>query len=205
MGTQLSLLGSDPDLGMGIVSPGPRGSCPDRPLERTAEISLCLKYRYRLSRRWGKGSAALFVMLNPSTGDDTKDDPTISRCIAFARTWGHQALEIVNLCAFRSSHPDALYDVVDPVGPNNNAIIRETAEAVSRGRGKIIAAWGASVRFDEFAPPQLFGRDAYVLEILRKHGPVWCLGRTASGAPKHPLARGKHRVPDDFQPEPFEP
>jgi hypothetical protein len=196
MGNQLSLLDTKPPEPTAIPLETPK-------VRRSAEMSLCLKYRYRLSRCWGSGSAALFVMCNPSSGDDQQDDPTILRCIAFATAWGHGSLEIVNLFAFRSPHPDALYDVVDPIGPNNDTIIREAAKDVVRGGGRLVAAWGASVRFDDLTEAAYRGRDRKVLEILKKYGPIWCLGKTATGAPKHPLARGKHRVPDDFQLEAY--
>ena len=74
-------------------------------MERGARLSPCRTYRYALWRRWGEGPPAMFIGLNPSTADETADDPTIRRCIAFARSWGHGALCMANLFAYRATQP----------------------------------------------------------------------------------------------------
>lgn len=163
-------------------------------MKRSAELSSDGLYRYVLVRRWGhEGGFATFVMLNPSTADATKDDPTILRCIAFAASWGFSALHVVNLYAFRSTDPKGLWTVPDPVGPDNNAhIIGHAAVAKTQGM-PVIAAWGNNAKQDRV--------DAVLsmpaMDVLQ------CLGKTKSGAPKHPLARGHHRVPEDFVPVPY--
>ena len=79
-------------------------------VESSATFSHCRKYRYTLWRNWaglmptGKGYA-MFVGLNPSTADETNDDPTIRRCIAFAKAWGYDALCMTNIFAFRATNP----------------------------------------------------------------------------------------------------
>ena len=134
-------------------------------------------YRYRLWRRWGSGAPAVFVLLNPSTADATEDDPTIRRCMGFARRWGWEAVEVVNLFALRSRDPGALRAVADPVGPRNDAHLR----AAARGAGTIVAGWGAA------------GRPVPARALAVLAGPLgppcalYALGRTASGAPRHPL------------------
>jgi len=70
-----------------------------------AEISDCQRYRYALWRRWADGPAVLFVMLNPSTADARSDDPTIRRCIGFARSWDYAAVLVANLFALRTPTP----------------------------------------------------------------------------------------------------
>mgnify|MGYP001599210789 CR=1 FL=1 len=58
---------------------------------------------------------------------------------------------------------------------------------------KVIVAWGNDGALD--------GRDRKVLAMLRCFGVrVHHLGLTKSGYPKHPLARGKHRIPGDTTP-----
>lgn len=84
------------------------------------------QYRCQLERTWGFGDAVTFVMLNPSTADARKDDPTIRRCLSYARSWGYDGIRVVNLYALRSSDPKMLKTVADPVGPENDAWIART-------------------------------------------------------------------------------
>lgn len=142
-------------------------------MERDAVISTCGRYRYLLRRAWDHGKPrALFVMLNPSTADAEVDDATIRSCIRLAKGWGFGSFEVVNLFAWRSTDPDALASVSDPHGPDN---LRVTEAAMHRC-DIIICAWGA-----------------HGMAANRKfHKPVerpalYCLGKTKSGAPKHPL------------------
>lgn len=142
--------------------------------ESGAVISPCALYRYRLWRQWADGPTCVFVMLNPSTADADHDDPTIRRCIGFARREGCGRLEVVNLFAFRATSPAAMKAASDPVGPDNDFRIRE---ATNRPSPLVIAAWGSHGNFR--------GRSA---EVLARFGGDWaCLGRTSAGEPKHPL------------------
>lgn len=125
-------------------------------------------------------TTCVFVGLNPSTADETQDDPTIRRCMRFARDWGYTRLKMVNLFAFRATDPSDLFaaahDGVDVVGPEN-------AHALSLafgGSDLIVAAWGAPApltveRVGRFAQNEGYG------------WPFYALGLTASGAPRHPL------------------
>jgi hypothetical protein len=153
-----------------------------------AVISDCGKYRYTLEREWMTGTGTcLFVMLNPSTADASEDDPTIRRCVKFAQRWGYQRLTVGNIFNFRSPYPRALLEVDDPLGPEAGYWMRCLLEAADLK----VAAWGASPLARERAG-DLMAVNSFV-----------CRGTTADGSPKHPLARGKHRVPDDFEPVPF--
>lgn len=130
-------------------------------------------YRYSLVRSWESSLPRIcFVMLNPSTADAERDDPTIRRCMGFARAWGYGSLEVVNLYAFRATHPTVLFRATDPIGPENDVYIRETAgQAV-----QVVVAWGNhGARYQ---------RASDVLPLLRS---PHCLGRTAIGQPCHPL------------------
>lgn len=144
---------------------------------RTATVSTCGTFRYRLGRRWADGGKPLvFIMLNPSTADAQQDDATIRRCRHFALTHGFSALEVVNLYAFRATKPVDLKRASYPVGPDND----EHIAAAVRGAGSVCVAWGANAR--ELERPQV------VLPLIRRLGaePV-CLRITRSGYPQHPL------------------
>ena len=132
------------------------------------------RYRYRLARRWGAGPCIAFVMLNPSAADAAKDDPTVRRCLGFARRWGFGALEVVNLFAYRAADPRELARERNPVGPEND---RSVARALRRAR-LIVLAWGAS---------RLARRRAGAVIALVGDRPAYCLGRTKTGMPRHPL------------------
>jgi hypothetical protein len=148
----------------------------------SATFSLDRAYRYMLTRRWGPGPVLTWIMLNPSTADALKDDPTIRACIKFARRDGYGGIVVVNLFALRSPHPGVLAAHTSPVGPLNNAVISAVC-----GR-EAAAAWGAG--------GSLLGRDKAVAGMLAGTD-LRCLGLTKDGFPKHPLARGRSRIPDD--------
>lgn len=143
----------------------------------TAIISDCGKFRYRLGRRWAEGGKALvFVMLNPSTADAEQDDATIRRCIRFAKAHDYNALEVVNLYAYRATKPADLRKAGYPVGTENDRHIAEVAGAA----GAVCVAWGVNVAGLE--------RPQIVLPMLYRLGPpVMCLQITRSGYPSHPL------------------
>jgi hypothetical protein len=94
-------------------------------LESSAVFSTCRRYRYVLRRIWDRSTPpAMFVGLNPSTADEVKDDPTVRRCIGYAKRWGFGGLIMTNIFAFRSTDPNALVELDDPVGPRNDAWLR---------------------------------------------------------------------------------
>jgi hypothetical protein len=121
-------------------------------------------------------------MLNPSTADAEVDDPTIRRCMGFARSWRLGSVWVVNLFAFRATSPDDMKRVVNPVGPYNDDAISDLAEYVAPYgmHARVICAWGAHGGFQN--------RDTRVHQLLLKakvHPE--CLGTTLQGAPRHPL------------------
>lgn len=141
-----------------------------------AVMSACGLYRYRLWRDLGPGGAGtvLFVLLNPSTADSEQDDPTVRRCVGFAKSWGFARAELVNLFAFRSTSPNALATAVDPVGPENDFHLQDAARAAHR----VVAAWGAHGTLD--------GRGDVVRGMLAPFQPL-TFGLTKNGQPRHPL------------------
>lgn len=147
-------------------------------IEKAAIISPCGKYRYRLQRQWSGGALLPFVMLNPSTADADIDDPTIRRCMGFARREGAAGIEVVNLFAFRATKPSIMLAAEDPVGPENERAMYELALAAKCGDVPIICAWGANAGD---AGPR-------AIEYLKGQGATLrCLGKTAGGHPRHPL------------------
>lgn len=145
-------------------------------MESAAIISECGTYRYSLTRKWGPGKTLVFVMLNPSTADASVDDPTIRRCIGFAKNYGYDAIEVVNVFALRATDPKELYSHLDPIGPENDKYIVKATEGVDN---TTILAWGTHM--DNFD-----GRVSRILVLLGTK-PVFCLGTTKSGQPRHPL------------------
>ncbi len=131
-------------------------------------------YRYLLWRRWADADGVLFVMLNPSTADARDDDPTIRRCLGFARAWGFGGVEVVNLFAWRATSPRDLRRAAAPIGPRNDQVIAEAAARVQA----VIVAWGVHGAHRD--------RDRQVAAVLEARRPR-CLGATAAGAPRHPL------------------
>lgn len=133
-------------------------------------------YRYELARTWGDGPPAGFIMLNPSTADADVDDPTIRRCIGFARRLNCDGLLVANLFGLRATDPRELAEHPDPVGHLNDAHIgRLIVEA-----DVVIVAWGAH--------PNTSRRVAAVVELAEAAGRVLhCLGKTKAGSPRHPL------------------
>lgn len=147
-----------------------------------AIFSPCMRYRYSLRRRWANGPRLGFMMLNPSTADAFQDDPTVRKCIGFAKRLNFGAIEVLNLWAIRSTDPAGVLAVDDPIGADNNRLIRESKER----NLETIAAWGAHATgmLKRIGPARI--RD--VLAILRATPHlVSCLGRSADGSPRHPL------------------
>jgi hypothetical protein len=142
-------------------------------------------YRYSLWRTWNEHAPRVgFVMLNPSRADAQVDDPTIRRCIGFARSWGFGGLDVVNLFAYRTTHPQELSQVEHPIGEETDAYLIGLGDRVDR----IILAWGNWGSWQ--------GRDRQALTLLTSTKPnLHCLGMTKLGQPKHPLYLKKTLVP----------
>lgn len=139
-------------------------------------------YRYLLIRQWDyfsktKGLVA-FVGLNPSTATETEDDPTVRRCVNFARDWGYGGMAMLNVFAFRATDPRVMKRHPEPVGPDNDEWIQKwTAPEVA---DLVVACWG--VHGDHL----LRGRQvAYALKADRSRLRVF--GLTKDSHPKHPL------------------
>lgn len=150
---------------------------------KRANFSRCKTYRYSLTREWGSGGTLLVVGLNPSIADARIDDPTVRRCMGFAKSWGFSNLIMANLFAYRSTDPNLLAEVDDPVGPMNNRSLKKLVERADL----LLAAWGTR--------GGMLCRDEQVLSWLPR---PYCLGTTTAGFPRHPLY-----VHGDTRPVPF--
>jgi hypothetical protein len=138
-------------------------------------------YRWTLHRVFGSGECLRFIMLNPSTADALKDDPTIVKCLGFATRLGFGSIDVVNLFPFRATKPTVMWaaqkDGVDIGGGVQGK--RHLQAALRAPNGLTIAAWGANVRNDH---PR-------VRWLMEQEGAdrLHCLSRTKRGEPCHPL------------------
>ena len=151
-------------------------------MKQEAVISKCSKYRYSLSREWNKDKKkVLFIMLNPSKADDKIDDPTVKRCICFAKNWGFGGLMIGNLFAYRTTYPKELFKTKNPIGKDNLKFLKK----MIKSSNLTICAWGNK----QGLPPKYLREltDLYYLKILSD-------GKT----PGHPL-----RLKKDIKPQKF--
>lgn len=150
-----------------------------------ALFSDCRIYRYALWRKWGSSGNgyAMFIGLNPSTADETHDDPTIKRCIAFADSWGYAGMYMTNLFAFRATDPKIMRKMYTPIGPDND----EHLQRLAKDAGVIVAAWGAHGTH--------MGRDQKVRALIPN---LHYLHITKGGHPGHPLY-----LPGELRPVPL--
>lgn len=140
-----------------------------------ALYSDCLRYRYALTRIWAPdGPRLLYVMLNPSTATEAQNDPTIARCEARARRLGYGGFRACNLFALRETDPRAMRRAPDPEGPQNAAVLRDSAAWAD----DVLCAWGVHGAHR--------GQGAAVRAALGGHR-LMVLGLTKAGHPRHPL------------------
>lgn len=142
-------------------------------LIRSADFSPCRMYRYTLWRHWSQGPCLMVIGLNPSTADETQDDPTIRRCIRFAKDWGFHGLLMTNLFAFRATDPEVMKAHAHPIGTENDYHLKECSRCVRM----VLAAWGVHGTHQ--------GRAEQVVKLLGRD--IHCLGWTKDGHPRHPL------------------
>lgn len=146
-------------------------------MKNDAEFSECRKYRYALWRTWDDAKPyAMFIGLNPSTADEVNDDPTITRCINYAKEWGYGGLCMTNLFAYRATEPNEMMLVAEPIGLENDDWLKKLA----KDAGVIVAAWGNNGAY--------LGRSSEILAVLPN---LKCLKKNQTGEPAHPLYQSK--------------
>ena len=162
------------------------GSPPLRDDRSDAVLSPDREYRYRLSRTWDAEKETLgFIMLNPSTADESENDPTIRRCLGYAKDWGYGSILVGNLFSLRATDPSELREHRNPIGPQNDEHLR----LITTEAELVVAAWGTK--------GALNGRGQEVVEMLDVD--LYALNTTKDGHPTHPLYQ-----PKDAEPEPFD-
>ena len=142
-----------------------------------AKFSACRRWRYLLWRCWDPSKpVANFLMLNPSTADERKLDPSCTRARRYAERWGFGALVVTNIFAWRSTDPGVLRLVKDPVGRGNDrAIVKAAKEAKL-----VVCAWGNH--------GEHLGRANAIVDLLtRNRVRLHALRTNGSGHPAHPL------------------
>lgn len=174
-------------------------------MKRETIFSPCRKYRYTLWREFEtsflfdggnkmKEGFVQFIGLNPSTADETKDDPTIRRCIGFAKAWGFGALCMTNLFAWRDTDPEKMKLVSCPVteplvklNVNNKHLL-----SIAKDAALVIAAWGKDGKHQY---RQMLVKAEFQSNGIKLH----CLGLNGDGTPKHPLYLKATTQPEPFQ------
>ena len=142
-------------------------------METGAKFSPCRRFRYLLWRRWNEDRPwCNFIGLNPSTADEAQDDPTVRRCINYAKDWGYGGLYMTNIFAYRATDPQEMKVQPDPVGPDNDRAIQQAWLDAEIS----VAGWGTHGSYQN--------REAEVLLLITS---LYCLAVTKDGHPCHPL------------------
>lgn len=153
-------------------------------MKKKANISKDKIYRYTLSRTWDSTKpTVLFIGLNPSIADENVDDPTVTRCINFAKDWGYGTLLMANLFAYRTTYPKEIYLIDDPIGKDNDYYLLECVKQSDL----IVACWGNNGTYMD--------REKIIKELVPN---LYCLQKNKNGTPHHPL-----RLPRNINPIPF--
>lgn len=183
-------------------------------VDRGAEFDQTRIYRYRLWRRWAEGPMLMVIGLNPSTADESQDDPTIRRCIGYAKLWGFAGIRMLNVFGYRATDPKALRqfetemyqnrkvgDAADPYYRhqvmNMKAISEDADRTVLEEGGALLCAWGshAVLRVNRLDHVKMVRGALHGIERRVDQVPAACLGMNRDGNPKHPLYVAANVVP----------
>lgn len=153
----------------------------------------CEQYRFILTRKWSKTGQRhiAFIGLNPSTATEYQNDPTVARCINYAKAWGYDSMTMLNAFGYRSTDPKGLKSVADPNGKGNDRYILKEC----RTADFILLCWGTHAALNN--------RSEELLKKLRTlDKPLHCLKLTQAGLPSHPLYLRKDLKPIIYKPDP---
>ncbi len=150
-------------------------------MKTDAILSKDRKYRYLLSRIWDSSKPMVMIIgLNPSTADETENDPTITRCINFATSWGYGGFYMLNLFGFRATKPSDMFNAKEPIGDENDKYIDKYAKICD----KVVCAWGNDGNYKNRSK-----------DVLSKIDNTYYLKLNKSGEPAHPLYLSSDLVP----------
>lgn len=142
-------------------------------IDTGAVFSDCRNYRYCLWRSWDNTKKKImFIGLNPSTADEIKNDPTVTRCINYSKMWGYGEMFMMNIFSYRTTYPSVLMNQNDPIGKDTDLWIKK----IYKKTDICIGAWGNHGQF--------LDRSKDIFSILPK---IYCLKINGSGEPAHPL------------------
>jgi len=153
-------------------------------LKTDAILSEDRKYRYLLSRIWDESKSTVMIIgLNPSTADETENDPTIERCISFAKSWGYGGVYMLNLFGFRATQSKDMFNAEEPIGIDNDEYIKKYSKICD----KVVCAWGNDGNYKN--------RSQEILAIIKNS---YYLKLNKTGEPAHPLYLKADLVPIKF-------
>ncbi len=154
-------------------------------MKTDAILSKNRKYRYVLSRIWDESKPTVMIIgLNPSTADETENDPTIIKCIDFAKSWGYGGVYMLNLFGFRATKPKDMFNTDEPIGQDNDKYIEEYSKICD----KVICAWGNDGSYKNRSK-----------DILSKIENTYYLKLNQTGEPAHPLYLKGDLIPIKFE------
>lgn len=143
---------------------------------RNAAFSSDMNHRYTLWDWWDTSKEyAMFIGLNPSTADEIKNDPTVTRCINFSKRWGYGGFCMTNMFSYRATDPKEMKS--QPEWELNHLTNKFALKDISRKAGIVVACWGSH--------GEHLDGDSKVRRLIKK--PMFCLGKTKKGLPRHPL------------------
>ena len=160
--------------------------------------------RIELRRSWGPGPVACMIGHNPSDAGIDRDDPTSKWWIDWCRLFGFGGYVAVNLYPFVTSDPAECRTIVEEIDAGSNWSARDTLHYVNlpavvqaaKAADQVFVCWGAIAHDHAWI--------SHVVEEIQfgeaPYPDLWCWGTTRDGAPKHPMARGKHRIARDQRP-----
>lgn len=142
-----------------------------------ANFSTCGKYRFSLYRIWNPNAGMISVVgLNPSTANETTNDPTINRICSIANYNGFGGIIMLNCFPYITPYPKDLIACENDSREMkfNDQVIRESYEKCI----EIVFAWG------NFKIVSERGIDQKMISMFPN---AKALHINKNGSPKHPL------------------